>query len=140
MTERLPGLAALTVIAALALAPGTTNAQDSTVTTLDSIYTAAQAERGREVYIRVCSQCHTLDWYQGEIIRAWEGGPLYNLFEVISTRMPEDNPGSLSRREYVAVLAYILSINGLPAGSTPLSTGRSRLAAILFKFAQQETP
>lgn len=103
-------------------------------TTLDGVYSAEQAARGRTTYQRACSGCHALDWYTGAVVRAWEGSPLFGLFEVISTKMPEDNPGSLSRREYVDVLAYILELNGMPPGEQDLSTGASRLRQIVFAW------
>lgn len=103
--------------------------------TLDGVYTSEQAARGRETYVRVCSQCHALDWYRGDVVRAWEGAPLYGLFEVISTTMPQDNPGSLRRRDYVDMLAYILQLNGMPTGGQELSTGTSRLREILFRWS-----
>lgn len=112
-------------------------AQDTDATTLDGVYTTEQAEAGRALYQKACSECHTLDWYTGDVLRAWEGGTLYGLFEVISSTMPENNPGSLRNREYADVIAYILSLNGLPAGETPLSSRRSRLRGILFQFEKE---
>ncbi len=107
-------------------------------TTLDGVFTAEQAAEGKMVYQRVCSSCHTLDWYQGQPLRSWDGAAVYALFEIILVGMPEDNPGSLPRKSYVDVLAYILELNGLPAGETPLPSGRSSLNAILFKFEERE--
>ena len=34
--------------------------------------------------------------------------------------MPEDNPGSLERQEYVDLVAYIFSLNAYPAGAGDL--------------------
>ena len=128
----------LTAAAALLIAaPVTAQADPEGPTTLDGVFTAEQAEAGRIVYQQKCVGCHTLDWYTGDIIHAWEGGSLFALFEVISTTMPQDNPSSLQRRQYVEVLAYILELNGLPAGETPLSSGRSRLNAIRFEFPKE---
>lgn len=104
--------------------------------TLDGVYTPEQAERGRTTYVRVCSACHALDWYQGDQIAAWTGAPVYNLFEVIRTSMPKDNPGSLKRRDYVDMLAYILALNGMPPGSEELPVGSSRLRRILFQMKE----
>ena len=46
--------------------------------------------------------------------------PVGNLFQHISTAMPQDDPGSLAPEEYVAVVAYMLQLNGRPAGDRPL--------------------
>lgn len=106
--------------------------------TLDGVYTPEQADRGRSTYVRVCAACHALDWYQGEQIQAWAGAPVYDLFEVIRTSMPKDNPGSLKRRDYVDMIAYILALNGMPPGSDELPVASSRLRRILFQT--KETP
>ncbi len=124
------------LLAGLLFAAAPAAAQSEHATTLDGVYTAEQAEAGRATYQKVCSGCHTLDWYTGDVVRAWEGGSLFALYEVISTTMPQDNPGSLKRRDYADLLAYILELNGLPAGETPLSTRRSRLNAIRFQFKE----
>ena len=34
--------------------------------------------------------------------------------------MPEDNPGSLERQQYIDVVAYIFSLNAYPAGANDL--------------------
>lgn len=126
--------------ATLALAPAADelrgqSPENETRTTLDGVYTEEQAERGRETYVRVCAECHALDWYTGDMVRSWEGAPLYGLFEVIQTTMPQNNPGSLRRRQYVDMLAYILELNGMPPGDAELSTGTSRLRQILFRWS-----
>jgi len=43
------------------------------------------------------------------------------LFDYVSQAMPKAAPGSLSEDEYVWVTAYILRLNGMPAGRTELS-------------------
>lgn len=119
--------------------PGALAAQssDDTRTTQEGVYTAAQAARGKQVYQDSCVGCHVLDWYTGEVVRVWNGQPVFGLFELIRTRMPEDNPGGLSRRQYVDVLAYILELNGMPSGDQELSTGASRLRQILFEWRDE---
>ena len=131
------GLRSWLLLAACAIPAPAAAAQEppEARTTLDGVYTAEQAARGKRTYVRVCSQCHVLDWYRGDVVRVWEGAPLYGLFEVISTTMPQDNPGSLDRRDYVDMLAYILELNGMPAGDQELSTGASRLRQILFRWS-----
>ena len=125
--------------AALALVLATTTSpaaaeEPASRTTRDRIYTAEQADRGKEVYKRVCSQCHALDFYKGEAIKPWEDGTLDGLYDAISTLMPKDNPASLKRREYVDVLAYILSLNGMSAGDTEMPTKAAELKAIRIKW------
>ena len=103
-------------------------------TTRDRIYTTEQADRGKEVYKRACSQCHALDFYKGDAIKPWEDGTLEGMYDVVANLMPKDNPASLKRKEYVDVLAYILSLNGMPAGETELPSKAADLKAIRIKW------
>lgn len=44
-----------------------------------------------------------------------------DMFTYIATAMPFNAPGSLSKDEYVKIMAYILKQNGYPAGSKALT-------------------
>ena len=103
-------------------------------TTRERVYTTEQAERGKDVYKRVCSQCHALDFYKGPVMKPWDGGSLEGLYDAVSRLMPQNNPGSLKRREYVDILAYILSLNGMPAGEEEMPTKAADLRAIRIKW------
>ena len=126
----------LCATALAAALPGAAPAQtaDEHRTSMDGVYTAEQAEEGAVVYQRVCAECHAKDEYTGDMMAGWEGAPLYDLWDIITTTMPENNPGSLSRSEYVGVLAYILSLNEMPAGTEELSARTSVLRSILFSW------
>lgn len=126
-------LMALGGLAVLAATPAMARAQE-TLTTQDGVYTREQADRGKQVYVDMCSQCHPLDWYQGDLMRAWEGAPIYYFYDVVSSTMPQSNPGSLPRKDYVDMLAYILELNGMPAGQEPLSSRSSALQNIIFQW------
>ena len=106
-------------------------------TTRDRIYTAAQADRGKQVYQEACVQCHALDLYRGAAMKSWNGGLLSDLYDAISLKMPHGNPGSLKRREYVEILAYILSLNGMPAGEQELPSAAAELKAIRIKWGSK---
>jgi len=85
------------------------------------LYTEEQATSGAEVYAKVCAECHEKPDVTGADFRSnWNGRSLYELYEEIRTTMPDDNPGALSRDEYAGALAYILKLNGLPAGPTAI--------------------
>jgi mono/diheme cytochrome c family protein len=117
-----------------AAASGLAAEEPASRTTRDRIYTTEQADRGKEVYKRACSQCHALDFYKGDAIKPWEDGTLEGMYDVVANLMPKDNPASLKRKEYVDVLAYILSLNGMPAGETELPTKAADLKAIRIKW------
>ncbi len=84
-------------------------------------FTVGQASRGQQVFTSVCSACHGRNEFTGPIFTlTWRADPVGNLFEHISTAMPQDRPGSLSREQYADVLAYILQLNGLAGGDREL--------------------
>jgi hypothetical protein len=61
-----------------------------------------------------------------------------DLFEKMQATMPADHPGSLSREENAAVLAFILRFNEFPAGKEELRTDSEWLATIRFKAAKSK--
>ena len=84
-------------------------------------FTAEQATRGQRVFTTVCSTCHGRNEFTGPIFAmTWRADPLGNLFQHISTAMPQDRPGSLSAQQYADVLSYILQLNGGRAGDREL--------------------
>lgn len=103
-------------------------------TTRDGVFSAEQAERGLETYQQHCAACHPMDLYKGETVKAWNGAPIYSIYEVIFTKMPQSNPGSLKPREYVDILAYIFALNDQPAGKEDLSAQPSVLKEIKIEW------
>jgi len=103
-----------------------------------AVYTEAQASRGQAAYRETCASCHgdTLDG--GEMAPAlagptfqenWTGQTLADLFARMRT-MPPSDPGSLPRDKAADVLAYVLKVNGFPAGATELTSSNSDLEVI----------
>jgi S-disulfanyl-L-cysteine oxidoreductase SoxD len=107
-----PGLAVLLLLVAAA-----TGAEPRTIN--DAVYTDDQAEAGEKLYAEHCLACHDKKYFR-PVLKAWEGQRLGLLYTVMSTSMPESNPGALPRKDYVDILAYILSLNRYPAGDTEL--------------------
>ncbi len=110
-------------------------------TVWDSVYTAEQATRGQAEYSVQCWACHgaMLDGMDaapaltGGAFRArWDGVNLGDMVERIRGSMPLDKPGTLSRQQVVDVLAYLLSVNGMPAGNAELPRDVAALRQILF--------
>lgn len=111
-----PALASLLL---LAIAARPAHAQRSV---LAGAYTREQARAGDTVFHRVCTECHASSHFQGAAFQqSWAGRTARDLFELIRTQMPQDNPGRLRREEYAAVLAYIFELNAYPPGDTALS-------------------
>jgi mono/diheme cytochrome c family protein len=107
------------------VAPAVLLAAAQTKTTVDSVYTAAQAKRGEAAYSTSCASCHAADLSgKGqasslagkEFNVAWNGQSLGDLFERIQTTMPADAPGTLKPAETADVIAFLLSKASFPAG------------------------
>jgi hypothetical protein len=99
--------------------------------TLAGVYSAEQATRGQDVYAGMCKSCHTAASHTGVAFqKSWEGHSLSELFGYISTKMPKNEPGSLAPEEYVDVLAYLLKLNEMPAGTVELMPDTTLLGTI----------
>ena len=90
-------------------------------------YTAEQATAGKAAYEASCAACHGSDLMgapplAGEgFIGGWRTRTTRDMYGLIRTTMPADNPGGLSEPTYVNIVAYILQYNGIAAGTTPLT-------------------
>lgn len=116
-------------LAAFLLAAGGANADPRTIN--DAIYTDEQAEVGEKLYAEHCLACHDKKYFR-PVLKAWEGQPLGLLYTVMSASMPESNPGALPRKDYVDILAYILSLNRYPAGESELDYKDGTLDGIVI--------
>jgi len=85
----------------------------------DAVYTKAQAKVGEQLYKEHCLLCHDKKYFR-PVLKRWDSQPLGILFTVMSTSMPESNPGFLNEKEYVDILAYILSLSRYAPGDTEL--------------------
>jgi cytochrome c5 len=106
--------------------------------TMTGVYTTAQAARGEETYMAVCVSCHPAGTYKAAGFRAaWIGRPLSELYDQIKEKMPKNDPASLTPGECAQVLAYLLKINGVPAGETELSSEAETLKKIRIEMPAQ---
>jgi S-disulfanyl-L-cysteine oxidoreductase SoxD len=95
------------------------------------VYSAAQADRGVRVFEAECSLCHGPAEFAGRIFQlTWQGRDVGSLFTQIRTTMPLDRPGGLPPDQYAAVVAYILRLNGYPAGKQALPVDPQALGRI----------
>ena len=119
-----------------------------TVPVWAGVFTEIQATRGQAVYGGACGLCHgrrlnsapddpdmpsTPPLARARFIREWDGRSLASLFEYIRATMPEGNPQSLTDQEYIDVITYMLTVDGMPAGDNELPTDPQRLAHIVFQ-------
>ena len=97
---------------------------------LSGVYTAAQAERGHQLYLNRCQRCHSVGFAGGGGGAPAFGGPTFNgdfegftLFDLenrIHTSMPRDQPGTTTRPQATDLVAFILSQMHAPPGRAEL--------------------
>ena len=94
------------------------------------IFTAAQAQAGQASYAQQCAGCHGQDYrgsadapaLEGPDFRAkWGPRAANELFTLLVQTMPPTNPGALGEEGTLAVTAFLLQLNGAPAGAQPLT-------------------
>jgi mono/diheme cytochrome c family protein len=101
-------------------------------------YTAAQAERGRAVVQTHCSECHHEDLSGGEgpalvgatFMTKWETHTVERLFHKIRDTMPSRDDTDVTAQQKLDAVAFILQLNGFPAGSTELADTPGTLASL----------
>lgn len=112
------------LVASLAWAGQASAQVDSTVKTDTSaklMIDMEQGLRGREVFTKNCAECHTKSDITGQDFKIkWHTRPVYELFDVIRTTMPDDKPGSYTPEQYIDVVAYLLRMNGAAFGGPAL--------------------
>ena len=98
---------------------------------LDGVFTAAQASRGQAQFAQACMTCHTVAQHTGRtFVVKWAGTTLDELFELISTTMPEVDPGSLKPEQYASIVAFFLRESGYPEGQRELPSEAAALRKI----------
>ncbi|MBA3853191.1 MAG: hypothetical protein C0503_02185 [Gemmatimonas sp.] len=104
-------------------------------TAVPSAHSDSQAELGRRWFAASCEECHAVDEIASADFKAkWGGRTAFDLFEQIARTMPESEPGSLPRRAYVDIVAYLMKQNGVVA-IAPLADDDAALAATILQFA-----
>jgi mono/diheme cytochrome c family protein len=95
--------------------------EEETRSVQSGVYTEEQAARGAKAFEGVCSSCHRPgEFGDGAYIDSWSGQTAHDLIEQIRNTMPQDNPGSLKRKDYVDLVAYLFRMNGLPPGDAEM--------------------
>jgi S-disulfanyl-L-cysteine oxidoreductase SoxD len=109
------------------------------VSTANGAYSAEQAQQGKLIYQNQCAMCHgnALEG-QGQnsplagsvFVNKWSGQTVADLFAKTIVMMPAMNPGTLTPNDTAKVIAYILSANRFPAGTTELPSDPRSLEMI----------
>jgi len=123
------------------LAQNTTTTSTPSRTQWDGVYTDEQAKRGESLFTPQCASCHGADLAGGQKAPAlagadfdadWNGIALGEISERIRVTMPPENAGSLTRRQAVDLLAFLLSKWRAPAGAMELPTQADQLNTIKY--------
>ena len=70
----------------------------------------------------------------GDIFMAnWEGRTVGDLFDTTRNTMPMNQPDSLTAKQYVDLVAYLLQANGFPAGKEELQGDSQALKSITIQ-------
>src|SRR5215813_15628617 len=103
-------------------------AQSKTV--WDGVYTEQQATRGALSFATNCARCHGGTTSDGEDARSLAGERFWksfrestvdHLLDYVSRNMPNGAGGTLSASEYADLVAFILSRNAIPPGTSELT-------------------
>jgi quinoprotein glucose dehydrogenase len=108
------------------------------------VYSEAQAERGKAVYLTACIRCHGADLagttapaLKGDrFFDAWGGDSVSRLFEKIRDTMPPNFGTILDDSAKLDIVAFILQTNGYPAGKD-LPTGNALAAIQILRRGEQ---
>jgi mono/diheme cytochrome c family protein len=123
----------VTLLAACALGGWAAFAQVPEPRTVrDGVFSTTQVALGKRLFDSICMNCHEIEEFTGPgaYFEEAEGKTVWDVFEYVWAEMPEDEPASLDPKEYAAILAYTLSVYGLPTGPTDLGIDRKSLEAV----------
>jgi len=112
------------------------------------VYTAAQNERGEELYGGACSQCHGLQLNgagqpdqppspaiaRAGFLRKWAGQTVAALFNYIHTKMPPEYPGTLTAQQSIDAIAHMFAVSNIPAGDKELPADPKALEGIVIEM------
>jgi len=112
----------------------------------DGVYTEEQAKRGENLYFERCIRCHGPSYMGGTdgagplvgptFNGNWNNVPLDQMLDRVRLTMPQDQPATLSRQQTADALAFIFSINKIPAGKTELPRQAEILNLIRYKASK----
>ena len=92
-------------------------------------YTIAQAANGAKAYQKTCAGCHGAKLQGGmgpalvgkQFWLTYGGKKVSTLWSAVHTQMPMNAPGSVSAKNSINIMAFLLQQNVVPAGTAPLN-------------------
>lgn len=128
----------LLVITAFCMSPALYAQQ--TATTAKPLYSAVQADRGKQLFQTQCASCHGANLTGAlappltgpAFTGVWAGKPLGELAAKIQKTMPPDESGKITLPQATDIVAHILRTTGLPAGTSTLAADEKALSAMII--------
>jgi mono/diheme cytochrome c family protein len=75
-------------------------------------YWAAPAEHGEQVFAKTCAMCHQRTQFIGQtFVDNWNDRRVSDLYTLIRSTMPQNDPGGLKDEDYIGVVEYLLKAN-----------------------------
>jgi len=113
-------------------------------TVKDGLYSAEQATRGAELYVKHCERCHTPEKVPAgkkpgppivgdKFLDTWRDRTVGELFDTILNTMPSDGSLTLTAEQALDSTAHILKANGFPAGKAPMKNDDAMKSALIVK-------
>lgn len=102
------------------------------------LFTEAQAQRGQTLYAAKCASCHGSSLEGGsasalsgsKFAAKWTGKSVDDLYFITRTQMPYGAGGTLSNKEYLDIVAYLLKSNGYTAGTREMTMDAATLKSL----------
>lgn len=152
---RMVSLTLLTIWTALALpipvAVAQQGAASPKVSVWDGVYTKAQDERGKDIHEGLCAACHgsrlngagqpdappSPAIARATFLHKWTGKTVAALLDYVRTKMPLDNPGTLTDQQCIDAIAHMFAVSNIPAGAKELPPDPKALAGIVIEAQPQ---
>lgn len=96
----------------------------------DAVFSRRQASRGERRFQQACAACHRTSEMTRTMLRSGVNETVGDIFEQVSTTMPQANPGGLSAADYADILAFIFRLSDYPAGEEDLPADLSLLKSV----------
>jgi len=113
----------------------------------NGVYTTAQNKRGEEIHAGLCVSCHgprlngagqpdmppSPAIARATFLRKWAGQTVAALFTYVRTKMPPDNPGTLTDQQSIDAVAHMFAVSNMPTGDKELPPDPKALAGIVIE-------